>query len=98
MERSTIIAGLASGMLVLVAGAGAVAAVGSLQDASQESLAIGQAQPQASIATTPSMQPPCCPRRFRLRPSRWPKRRPQRQRVDQPRGFVGLRVKFGLVG
>ena len=31
MERSTIIAGLASGMLVLVAGAGAVAAVGSLQ-------------------------------------------------------------------
>ena len=32
------------------------------------------------------MQPPCCPRRFRLRPSRWPKRRPQRQRVDQPRG------------
>ena len=53
MERSTVIAGLASGMLVLVAGAGAVAAVGSLQDASQESLAIGQAQPQASIATTP---------------------------------------------
>lgn len=46
MERSTVIATLASGMLVLVAGAGAVAAVGSLQDAGQESLAIGQAQPQ----------------------------------------------------
>ena len=47
MERSTIIAAGASGMLVLVAGVGAVAAVASLQAAGQESLAIGQAQPQA---------------------------------------------------
>lgn len=50
MERSTMIAAIASGALILVAGTGAVAAVGSLQDASQESLAIGQQQPQGAVA------------------------------------------------
>ncbi|MFA7266281.1 MAG: hypothetical protein WC054_08210 [Candidatus Nanopelagicales bacterium] len=54
MERSTIIAAVASGMLVLVAGVGAVAAVASLQAAGQESLAIGQAQPQAVVGAVQS--------------------------------------------
>lgn len=53
MERSTIIAAGASGMLVLIAGVGAVVAVGSLQAAGQESLAIGQTQPQAAAAAAP---------------------------------------------
>ena len=93
MERSTIIAGLASGMLVLVAGAGAVAAVGSLQDASQESLAIGQAQPQASgrrnnrAADAGSASGRQGGQNEGRRGSGW---------ISHAE-FVGLRVKFGLV-
>jgi hypothetical protein len=51
MERSTAIAAVASGALVLVAGIGAVSAVNSLQQANAESVAVGQAQPQTAVAT-----------------------------------------------
>ncbi|NQU36552.1 MAG: hypothetical protein HQ526_03020 [Actinobacteria bacterium] len=49
MERNTIIATAASGALVLVAGVGAVAAVGSLKDAGEEAAAIGTVQSQLPL-------------------------------------------------